>query len=154
MSYLCYWCMFTQSGVKHVLNLIKAVTWYVSYKRQELLTLHGHPGLPPVFGGCMLLIFVFCVWVFFLLCSSSPCVLCAQWFFQCSLRFILIQLILYTMYLLLKEMKWSYNSNLFPLLCLQFVQWYIVIYIDIYEMCWNDRYNLWGWGKSRQESSS
>ena len=76
MSYLCYFCLFTHSGVKYVLT--KQVTWWVSYKRQELLTLREHLCSPSVFGGvhvAHLFSFLCCV---FLFCLSSSCVLCTQ----------------------------------------------------------------------------
>ena len=47
MSFLCYLCLLAYSGVQCI--LIIWVTWQVSYKRQELLTLREHPSSPPVF---------------------------------------------------------------------------------------------------------
>ena len=47
----------------------------MSYKKQELLTLHEHLSSPPVFDGSVLFIFLFCVCVF-LLCVFTfyvPC---------------------------------------------------------------------------------
>ena len=47
----------------------------MSYKKQELLTLHEHLSSPPVFDGSVLLIFLLCVCVF-LLCVFTfyvPC---------------------------------------------------------------------------------
>ena len=41
--------VFAHSGVHHVLNI--RVAWWVSYKRQKLLTLREHLGSPSVFGG-------------------------------------------------------------------------------------------------------
>ena len=58
------------TGAKHI--LIIWVTWQVSNKRQELLTLHTHP--LPVFDGVSVVRFlVFCV--LFLICLSSSYVL-------------------------------------------------------------------------------
>jgi len=51
-----------------------SVTWHVSYKRQELLILREHLGLPPVFGWvCVAHLFSFlcCVFVFCCLRSVS-----------------------------------------------------------------------------------
>ena len=55
-----------------------AVAWWVSYKRQELLTLCGLIGSSSVFGGVRVAhrsCFLCCV---FLFCLSSSCVLCSQ----------------------------------------------------------------------------
>ena len=41
--------LFANSGVQHVLTI--RVKWWVSYKRQELLTRREHLGSPPVFDG-------------------------------------------------------------------------------------------------------
>ena len=62
------------------------VTWWVSYKKQELLILREHLGSPPVFGveSVLLIFFRFLcrvVW-FFLFFLSSSCVLCVQCY-QC-----------------------------------------------------------------------
>ena len=40
MSYLCYLCLFLHSGVQNVLTIL--VTWRVSYKTHELLTIREH----------------------------------------------------------------------------------------------------------------
>ena len=58
MSFLCYLCLLAYSGVQCI--LIIWVTWQVSYKRQELLTLREHLHSPPEFA----LLLVFCA-VFF-----------------------------------------------------------------------------------------
>ena len=47
MSYLCYLNLFACGGVQHVLTV--CVTWRVSCKRQELLTLPEHMGTPSGF---------------------------------------------------------------------------------------------------------
>jgi hypothetical protein len=44
MSYICYLCLGAYSGVQHVFNI--RVTWWLSYKRQGLLTFHDHLGSP------------------------------------------------------------------------------------------------------------
>ena len=80
------------------------VTWQVSYKRQEMLTIHKHLGSPPVFGESVLLIFlVFCV-VFFVL---FVCVLCSQYY-----QFLWI---VYSWLPLRFSLTFNY-SNYFPLL--------------------------------------
>ena len=58
MSYLCYLCLFTYCGVRHVLTTL--VTWRGCYKRQEMRTIRRHLGLTPFFSVSMLFIF-FCV---------------------------------------------------------------------------------------------
>ena len=55
---------------------LHVVPWRVSYKKQELLTLREHLGLPPGFGGSVLFIFlVFCIDVFVLFVSVL-CLVC------------------------------------------------------------------------------
>jgi hypothetical protein len=78
MFYLCYFCLLVYSGIKHVLTIW--VTWRVSYKRQKLLTLREQLGSTPVFGGVRVAhhFNLLCGFLFFLLCLSSSCVLCAH----------------------------------------------------------------------------
>ena len=68
-----YLCLLAHSNVQHVLTIW--VTWWVSYKRQELLTPHESLGSPPVFDGVRIVhIFSFllcCVFVFYLSSSWS-----------------------------------------------------------------------------------
>jgi len=62
ISYLCYLCLFGYSarGVQYVLT--KWVTWRISYKKQELLTIREHLSSPLVFGNVRIadLLLVFC----------------------------------------------------------------------------------------------
>ena len=75
-SCLIYVCLpICYSGVKHV--LVVRVTWWVSYKRQELLTLREHLCSPPVFSGVRVahrFSFLCCVFVLFVfvLCLVYP----------------------------------------------------------------------------------
>ena len=73
ISYLCYMCLFVNSGVNYVLTI--RVTWWVSNKRQELLIPREHLGSPSVFGGARVdhLFFVFCVVLCFILFVFVPC---------------------------------------------------------------------------------
>ena len=67
MRYLRYLCLFAYSGVQHMLTI--CVTWWVSYKRQELLTLRGRHGSPTVLVGPLLpTILLFCVAFFCFAC--------------------------------------------------------------------------------------
>jgi hypothetical protein len=62
MSYLCYLCLLAYSEIKHVLYIW--VTWRVSYKRQELLTLRELLCSPSVFWWgpvAHLLSFLYCI---------------------------------------------------------------------------------------------
>jgi hypothetical protein len=59
MSYLCYLCLFAYSEIKHVLYI--RVTWRVSYKRQELLTLRELLCSPSVFWWGPVIFLVFCI---------------------------------------------------------------------------------------------
>jgi len=75
MSYLRYWCLLAYSSVQHILTVW--VTWSLSYKRQELLTIRENLGSPTVYGGSVLHIFLsFLCCGFSCLCLSF--VLCAQ----------------------------------------------------------------------------
>ena len=71
-----YLCLFAHSDVPQVLTIL--VTQLLAYKRQELLTFRKHMGSIQVFGGSVLLVFVFCallcVFCLFLFCLSSSCV--------------------------------------------------------------------------------
>ena len=84
-------------------RLNNKVTWWMSYKKQKWLALHGHIGSSPLFGGpgsanlfsvlffvcmCVLVFFFsfsFCLFVcfficsVFLLCFCLHCVSCAQY---------------------------------------------------------------------------
>ena len=73
MSYLCYLCLL-RSVVSNAYWLYIWVTWRVSYKRQELLTLREHLSSPPVFWWgpcglcfrivvCVILLHAFMFWV-------------------------------------------------------------------------------------------
>jgi len=71
MSYLCYFCLFVYSGVKHILTI--CVTWRVSNKRQELLILREHLDWPRILVQSMLLLFLaFCVGVVFCFVCLRP----------------------------------------------------------------------------------
>jgi hypothetical protein len=74
MSYLRYWCLLAYSSVQHILTVW--VTCWVSYKKQELLTIRRNLGSPTVYGGSVLHIFSFLCRGFSCLCLSF--VLCAQ----------------------------------------------------------------------------
>jgi len=77
MSYLCCLCLFVYCDVKHVLNIW--VTWWVSYTKQDLLTLREYLDSTPAFGGVRVAhsnIFLCCV--VFLCCLTSSCVLCVH----------------------------------------------------------------------------
>ena len=79
ISYLCYMCLFVNSGVNYILTI--RVTWWVSYKRQELLIPREHLGSPSVFGGARVHhLFLFSVLCCVLFCLSSSSVLCTQRF--------------------------------------------------------------------------
>ena len=70
MSYSCYLCLFPYGSVKRVLTIW--VTWRVSYKKQELLTLRSHLCSPRFFIGCVrvshLFSFLCCVVFFAFVC--------------------------------------------------------------------------------------
>ena len=80
------------SGSQHV--LIMWVTWWVSYKWQELLTLRGHLSSPPGFwwGLYCSYFFAFCIAFLFalrLVYLMLPCSLdCILWIFLFFLAFI------------------------------------------------------------------
>jgi hypothetical protein len=57
--------VFVYSGAQYVSTIW--VSWQVSYKRQELLTIREHLHSPPVLGGSVFIIF-FCVLFFFVMC--------------------------------------------------------------------------------------
>jgi hypothetical protein len=67
ISYLCYLCLLANGSVKHIMSLW--VTWQVSYKRQELLTLREHLGSSPVFSEVS-------VFILLVLCVALCCVFC------------------------------------------------------------------------------
>ena len=72
MSYLWYLSTFAYYVFKHILNI--RVTWQVSYKRQELLSLPQHMSSPPDFGGVRvahLFSFLRCVSFIFVMCLVS-----------------------------------------------------------------------------------
>ena len=75
MKYLCYLYLFTYNDVRHhyMNNML--------YKKQQLLTLHEHLVSPPFFFGGVLiahlfrfsvLLFLFCMSLFFALCPTLP----------------------------------------------------------------------------------
>ena len=71
-SYLRYLCLLAYSGVQHILTIW--VTWWLSYKRQELFALREHIGSPLVVDGvCVAHLFSFlcCVFCFVCLCPLS-----------------------------------------------------------------------------------
>ena len=51
--------MFVYSGVNYI--LITSVTWWVSNKRQELLTIRDHLGSHPVVDGVLVMFCVICL---------------------------------------------------------------------------------------------
>ena len=68
-SFLRRFFCFPPSSRRFLLDLTISTPQRVSYKKQELITLRGHMGSPPVFGGVRVahLFLVFCL---------VPCVVC------------------------------------------------------------------------------
>ena len=121
----CVW--FAYSGVKYI--LITWVTWWLSYKRKDMLTLREHLLVGSVLLLCLVSCFVFSL--------SSSCVRCVKclwivhsWLpFGFSLTFISSTTLLTTQWIVCKheysyEIKWIYQKgNQRPLIERQTIQW-------------------------------
>jgi hypothetical protein len=71
MSYLCYFCLFTYSGVNNVLTI-----WYIWCLIRDSIYQSRAPGFTPDlwWGPCCSIFFVFCVLFLLVLCRPMSCV--------------------------------------------------------------------------------